>query len=204
MSQILDGQLDDVWCGTAPSSLIGVCAYRKARQTGAAIGCRAGDPQWPNGNVPFGSSRSLAIIRQALSVDAFYGGYTDLRSYAQDVEEIPTVSTPEDLIRSAGDSKSRLMEGGMEPEVGFTTLWAAICLCEERRDYSTLRGLVLYEGNKLAEELDVCELREFVKLLVRSIQAWRFEERNGEGSLLDRNHPVNIKFAQIDARNKKL
>ncbi len=56
----------------------------------------------------------------------------------------------------------------------------------------------MYDGNRLAADLDERELREFCRLLLRAVAAWRYEEQNGEGVLLDKKHRLNVLFSTLD------
>lgn len=65
---------------------------------------------------------------------------------------------------------------------------------EKRGDYRTLRAHVLYKGSRVAESSDILVVRDFARLMVRAVLAWQFEQKNGEGSLLDPLNEQNISW----------
>lgn len=79
-------------------------------------------------------------------------------------------------------------------------LLEAMLHCEERGDYQTLRGHVHYHGRLLGGSENTRILQDFVMLLVRAVESWNSEAKHGEGTLLNRTSPSNIKWGVLDAK----
>lgn len=74
------------------------------------------------------------------------------------------------------------------------TLLEAMLNCEKRKDYVTLSGHIIYNGPRVVECGDPDLVREFGRLIVRAVPAWRHEAKHGQGVLLDLFNEQNISW----------
>jgi len=86
---------------------------------------------------------------------------------------------------------------GKMPELG------AMLRCEERGDYSTMRGHLRSFSDDILEKAGPEEVRKFAELLLRVIKAIDHEAANGPGSLMKWDHPYNQELLQMGAFAKR-
>lgn len=80
----------------------------------------------------------------------------------------------------------------MTGQFAAETLLKAMLNCERRRDYVALSGHVIYNGDRIVESGDADIVREFGRLMIRAVPAWRYEVKHGQRSLLDPLNEQNI------------